>query len=42
MPELAEEHYYYEEPGITATSTVERHLDELSTLVSDAGASFGT
>jgi len=39
-PELAQELYYYEEPGITATATVERHLDELTKLVSDAEFRF--
>ncbi len=39
-PELAQELYHYEEIGITATSTVERHLDELAKLISEAEVRF--
>jgi len=41
-PEIAASLYYYERPNIPATVTVERHLDAIEKLVSDAESRFGS
>jgi hypothetical protein len=37
-----EELYYYENPGIPATETIERHLRSVERIVTDAEGRFGT
>jgi hypothetical protein len=39
-PARADEFYYFEDPGTPATATLARHLDVLSTLLSDAEREF--
>jgi hypothetical protein len=41
-PEKMEELYYYENPDIPATETIERHLRSVERIVTDAEARFGT
>ncbi len=41
-PLKAEELYYYEDPAVPATATVERHLDAVEKIVTVAEARFGT
>lgn len=38
--DLAADLYYYESPGIRATDTVKRHLDEIEKLLLDAQSRF--
>jgi hypothetical protein len=38
----AEELYYYEDPTVPATATVERHLNSVEKIVTDAENRFGT
>ena len=39
-PEKADEFYYFEDPGTSATATVAKHLDALATLLADAERQF--
>lgn len=39
--ERAEEHYYFESPGIPATDTIEHHLDHVAGIVAAAHQEFG-
>ena len=41
-PEKAEAYYYYESADVPATDTIERHLNSVEKLVTDAEARFGT
>lgn len=41
-PEKMEELYYYENPDIPATKTIERHLRSVERIVADAEERFGT
>ena len=41
-PLKAEELYYYEDPKIPATVTVERHLESMAKTIADADDRFGT
>ncbi len=41
-PLKAEELYYYEDPTVPATATVERHLNAMEKIVTDAENRFGT
>jgi len=41
-PEKMEELYYYENPEIPATETIERHLRSVESIVKDAEKRFGT
>jgi hypothetical protein len=41
-PQKAEAYYYFEDPKIPATKTVERHLDSVEKIVADAEGRFGT
>jgi hypothetical protein len=42
LPQKAEAYYYYESPDIPATDTIERHLNSVEKLVTDAERRFGT
>jgi hypothetical protein len=42
VPEKMEELYYYENPDIPATETVERHLRSVERIVKEAEERFGT
>jgi hypothetical protein len=41
-PEKMEELYYYENPNVPATETIERHLRSVERIVTDAEERFGT
>jgi hypothetical protein len=41
-PQKMEDLYYYESPDIPATDTIERHLNSVEKLVTDAERRFGT
>jgi hypothetical protein len=41
-PEKAEAYYYFDSPDVPATDTIERHLNSIEKLVTDAEARFGT
>jgi hypothetical protein len=41
-PFRAEAYYYYEDPNIPATDTIERHLNSVEKIVTDAERRFGT
>ena len=40
VPAIADEFYYFEDPGTPATFTVAKHLDALATLLSEAERRF--
>jgi hypothetical protein len=41
LPEKVEAYYFYEDPSIPATDTIERHLNSVEEILADAEARFG-